>query len=248
VPAALGFAVTANEGSNQARSAERQRRAATIKSPGDPVTVTGGALSGHGTIDGPLVNEGGTVNPSDTGGVLEVLGSYEQGASGTLQVKIEGAVPGSGFGQLDVSEEATLAGALDVETGAFKPGGGPCYAVLPYSSHSGTFSSWSGIPGPPLYQSNGMYVAFGVCIATSQLPEGTRGKPYPSTHLLALDGKTPYHWKTVGALPKKLKLSKSGVLSGTPSTKIAAGTYSITVEVEDAAKKTAKVTLPLKLS
>jgi hypothetical protein len=87
-------------------------------------------------------------------------------------------------------------------------------------------------------------------VTTTSLPEGSRGTPY-SASLQAEGGSPPYKWKKLGALPKGLKLSKTGSITGTPSTKIAAGSYSISVQVTDSAKKgkhSASATLTLKLS
>jgi hypothetical protein len=55
----------------------------------------------------------------------------------------------------------------------------------------------------------------------------------------------------VGALPKGLKLSKTGVISGTPSTKLIPGSYSVTVKVTDSkknGKQTATGTVSLRIS
>jgi hypothetical protein len=87
-------------------------------------------------------------------------------------------------------------------------------------------------------------------VETTSLPNATRGQAY-SFQLVAAYGTTPYKWKKIGKLPKGLKLSKEGVLSGTPSTKLAAGSYEIVVEVKDSAKKlkhTASRTLMLQIS
>ena len=85
---------------------------------------------------------------------------------------------------------------------------------------------------------------------SSVLPHGTRGHFF-SYQLSAAGGLSPYKWKKLSALPKGLKLSSTGLLSGTPSTKIASGKYSISVRVTDATKKAHKVataTLTLNLS
>jgi hypothetical protein len=51
-------------------------------------------------------------------------------------------------------------------------------------------------------------------VATSTLPAAARKKPYRAT-LVASGGTGPYTWKrTKGSLPKGLKLSKSGTVSG----------------------------------
>ena len=84
---------------------------------------------------------------------------------------------------------------------------------------------------------------------SGQLPTGFRGEAY-SFQLRAAGGTAPYHWKKTSILPRGLKLSSSGVLSGTPSTKLAPGTYSFSVQVADHTKKvhqtaTQTFTLPL---
>lgn len=87
-------------------------------------------------------------------------------------------------------------------------------------------------------------------VETTALPEATRGVAY-STQLEASGGVTPYKWKKTAALPKGLKLSKTGVLSGTPSTKLLPGAYPIAVKVTDdgkQAKQTATTTLTLEIS
>ncbi len=67
----------------------------------------------------------------------------------------------------------------------------------------------------------------------------------------AVGGTEPYKWAKVGPLPKKLKLSKTGLLTGIPSTKLAPGNYPVTVKVTDHAKKpkhTATATFMLEIS
>jgi hypothetical protein len=106
-----------------------------------------------------------------------------------------------------------------------------------------TFTATNGI-GNPATQSFTLTVsaAVGFHVTTTTLPSATPGVAY-STTLQASGGTTPYAWKKVGTLPKGLKLSKTGVLSGTPSAKkVTAGNYSIQVKVSDAGKKTAKKT------
>jgi large repetitive protein len=70
---------------------------------------------------------------------------------------------------------------------------------------------------------------------TSPLPSATIGTPY-SQQLTATGGNAPLKWSKSGSLPKGLKLSKSGLLSGTPSSKAIPGTYSFSIKVTDASK------------
>jgi hypothetical protein len=77
-----------------------------------------------------------------------------------------------------------------------------------------------------------------VAVNPSPPPKGARGAPY-SFNFHASGGTPPYKWKKAPGtkLPKGLKLSSSGLLSGTPSTKkLAAGAYNISVQVHDSTK------------
>ncbi|MCW3018492.1 MAG: Ig family protein, partial [Solirubrobacterales bacterium] len=95
-----------------------------------------------------------------------------------------------------------------------------------------------------------LHCTAGLLIETESLPDATRGAAY-SVQLVAANGVAPYKWKKTAALPKGLKLSKSGLLSGTPKTKLAPGSYSVKVLVTDASKKpkhTGSRTLTLQIS
>jgi hypothetical protein len=84
-------------------------------------------------------------------------------------------------------------------------------------------------------------------VQTSSLPEAKLGEPY-EVALAAVGAAPPFKWKKAETLPKGLKLSKTGVLSGTLSAKhLTPGTYTVAVELTDAKKRTAKATLALKV-
>jgi hypothetical protein len=107
-----------------------------------------------------------------------------------------------------------------------------------YNSSTGAYSlTWtSEIVGGPFNGFTGQWVLAGTFssfyITTSSLPGATRGVSYGSQQLHAAGGATPYKWKRIsGALPKGLKLSGTGLISGTPKTKhVSAGTYHFTVQ------------------
>ena len=63
-------------------------------------------------------------------------------------------------------------------------------------------------------------------------PTATRGTPY-SFQLTASGLAVTPVWKKSGPLPRGLKLSLAGVISGTPSTKIAAGPYGVKVSLTE---------------
>lgn len=91
-----------------------------------------------------------------------------------------------------------------------------------------------------------LHCSTGLKVETTTLPKATRGARYETT-LVAYGGKEPYKWKKVGKLPKGLALSQAGVLSGTPSTKLAAGEYTIEVSVKESAKPKHAATRKLEL-
>jgi Putative Ig domain len=86
-------------------------------------------------------------------------------------------------------------------------------------------------------------------VKTRTLPDATRGSAY-HVELAACGGAQPYKWKKVGRLPKGLKLRKSGVMEGTPSSKLVAGAYQINVKVSDSEKpkQSTSATLGLNVS
>ena len=95
-------------------------------------------------------------------------------------------------------------------------------------------------------------VPYGPCVnlkvETAGLPAATPDVAYRAAPLAACGGVAPYKWKKTAALPKGLKLTKTGLLTGTPSKRLASGSYSIAVEVKDKTRKTASAILTLEIS
>jgi hypothetical protein len=112
------------------------------------VRVQGGTLRGVGSVDPALNVSGGKVAPGLSAGVLDVAGSYTQGAGGTLEVEIGGATPGTDHDQLDASDTASLGGTLDIKTpGGFTPSPGDSFTILICSAtdcRSGEFATVQG--------------------------------------------------------------------------------------------------------
>ncbi|HQU41211.1 MAG TPA: LamG domain-containing protein, partial [Pirellulales bacterium] len=105
------------------------------------VGIQGGSLIGTGTVQGNLTN---AANVSVSPGALAVTGSYTQTAAGALNVTIDGtqAATSPGYGQLQVTGAATLAGTLAAsEINSFPSAGGDTYQPLTAGSISGTFST-----------------------------------------------------------------------------------------------------------
>jgi len=83
-------------------------------------------------------------------------------------------------------------------------------------------------------------------ITTSSLPNGTVGVAYSQT-LAATGGMAPYTWALAsGTLPAGLRLSYSGVISGTPTT--AGGPTSITFQVTNNVGTSATISLSITIN
>ncbi|MDC0935543.1 PEP-CTERM sorting domain-containing protein, partial [Pirellulales bacterium] len=104
-----------------------------LTSPGGTLDVQAGQVSGVGKIGGNLNNNGATVAPGKSAGVLEVTGNYVQSAGGTLAIELGGLSLGDDdeFDVLDVSGNATLLGTLDISLiDSFAPAVNDTFDVL----------------------------------------------------------------------------------------------------------------------
>ncbi|MBV8516276.1 MAG: DUF11 domain-containing protein [Acidobacteria bacterium] len=104
------------------------------------LAMSGGSLTGSGTIDGDVDN-GGDVAPGDTGstGTINVTGSYTQQSGGTLTTKLASA---ASYDVLAVSGSATLDGTHDVTLiGGYEPANAQTFTVLTFASRSGDFAT-----------------------------------------------------------------------------------------------------------
>ena len=123
----------------------------TLEVLGGTITATtvqmfGGALMGRGQVAAAVTNPAGSVRPV---GVLDVGGSYVQGAGGTLAIAVTGLTAGADFGMVAASGPATLDGVLDVSfTGGFVPRTGDEFVVVTAPAVTGAFAQvvTSGVP------------------------------------------------------------------------------------------------------
>jgi outer membrane autotransporter protein len=120
--------------------------ASTASLTGDVDVESGATLSGYGTIDGNVDNQG-TVSAASGGGSLSITGNYTQSADATLRVGVgSNAVAtgslttDSGYGHLVVGGSATLAAGSSValvNTGTYGFAAGQRFVVIDASA-SGT--------------------------------------------------------------------------------------------------------------
>ncbi len=132
--------------------------------------------------------------------------------------------------------------------------------ICTLTAHVAQGTLYAAADGPP--QS---FSVTGFSVATSSLPSaslGTAYGPVSLTYVGAGQSTNPYtttvKWKRV-ILPKGLKLSSAGVLSGTPSSKLSAGQSSVTVQATETVttlngtkkvktKTTAQAAIPLTIT
>jgi hypothetical protein len=122
-------------------------------------SLTMDASGDTGTIAVPLVN-GGTVaaesgnltitSLTNTGTLnigtsrVTIQSAYSPAAGSVLDVAIDGTAAGTSYGQLVVDGTFSIAGTLDVTTGAaFTPTSGETFMIATYTAESGSFSTVS---------------------------------------------------------------------------------------------------------
>src|SRR4029453_15312250 len=108
------------------------------------VGLAGGVLTGEGTVEGDLANEG-RVAPGIGAGALVVTDDYVQQAAGVLEITLGGTKPGDEHAVLEVLGTSFLEGTLEVvlESG-YTPQLGDAFEVLRYGARFGTFDNHVG--------------------------------------------------------------------------------------------------------
>jgi hypothetical protein len=132
----------------------------TVTAPAGGLTLVNGTLRGVGTINGNLVNNGGTVAPGTSPGTLTISGNYTQSAGGTLAMELAGTTQGVNYDLLQVGGTATLDGTLHVSYVApYVGAGGDVYDIITYASRVGDFAtltlpnaSMTASPDPAFYR------------------------------------------------------------------------------------------------
>jgi len=121
----------------------------TLQSSGT-LSLNGGSLFGSGTINGALTSSG-TITPggsSTATGILTDKGAYTQNSAGALDISIGGTTAGTQYDQLNSTASAKLGGTLTTNLiNGFVPTVGQSFAIMNFSSETGTFASCDGRAG-----------------------------------------------------------------------------------------------------
>jgi hypothetical protein len=140
-----------------------------VTAPGGIVHVTGGTLSGSGTLVAN-VQSAGTIGPGASPGTLAVEGNLTLAPSSQVVAEIAGLVPGTQYDVISVSGVASLAGALSAMiVGGFEPLGSASFGVISAASRLGTFATFIGPPTPAGRTLNVRYGATTVTVAVAPL-------------------------------------------------------------------------------
>lgn len=124
------------------------------------VEVIGGTLrgaghikTGSGPIPGQVENRGGTVEPGNGVGTLEIAGRFASDSNGTLKIELGGLAAGTQYDQLLVDGGVALGGTLSISLvnlggGAFVPSAGDAFTIITATDGiSGAFDSLIGPAG-----------------------------------------------------------------------------------------------------
>jgi len=116
-----------------------------IATPGAQFNFTGGTLAAN-TINGSVLNQGGTLAPGASPGTTHIVGNYTQASAGALNIELGGLIAGTQYDVLNVDGTATLAGILNVSwydlgSGLFSASLGDTFTVLSATDINGQFDT-----------------------------------------------------------------------------------------------------------
>ncbi len=207
-----------------------------------PLQIGGGTLGGTGAVTGSVTNNG-AVSPGDSPGKLIIGGNYFQTTNGALNIELAGTVPGTSFDLLVVTNNASLAGTLNVTlTNGFYPATNALFTFLTAGTRSNTFANFN-------YPSNliGLQVDYATNSASVQvinvhpviaaIPDQNIPEVQPFTiTATATDADQPAQtlsWSLISG-PTNLTINpNTGVINWTPAQTQSPSTNPVTIAVTD---------------
>ncbi len=143
--------INLNAGVMDATSGITQTAGSIVLNGGDlsttagSVTLSGGSLSGSGTITGDVSNDGATVAPGASAGLLNIAGNYTQTSRGVLAMEIGGnGTAGTDYDALNVTGAVSLNGTLtETVINGFAAAAGDAFHIIDGSNITGDFSNKS---------------------------------------------------------------------------------------------------------
>jgi hypothetical protein len=120
-------------------------------------TVNGGILDGTGTVSAVTVNNGGTLKPGDSPGVLHVDGNLAMASGAVFTSELDGPIPGSSYDQLQVSGSVNLNGATLNLQPNFAASAGAAFIILVNNGPGAIAGTFAGLPEGAVFQAGGQY-------------------------------------------------------------------------------------------
>ncbi len=113
------------------------------------VNETTGLINAWGTLtdlDSSFTNNGTLSIDTGAAEYLEIIGTYSQSSTGSLNVELGGTSAGTTYDQLAVDGSASLAGTLAVSIiNGFSASNGNSFQVLTFASETGSFGTYTGL-------------------------------------------------------------------------------------------------------
>jgi len=119
-------------------------------------TVNGGLLKGTGTVSTVTMN-GGTLKPGDGPGVFHIQGDLTIASGAAFQSELNGPIPGSGYGQLQVNGSINLNGATLNLQPNFSASVGAAFLILVNQGTGPIAGTFSELPEGAVFQAGGQY-------------------------------------------------------------------------------------------
>ena len=150
---------------------------AGLNSNSGSFSLTNGA---NFTTAGDYSNSGSlTVGANST---LTVAGDFTQTSAGTFHEQIGGSAASNLFGKTAISGAANLAGTFDLGlVNQFTPVAGSTYPVMSFGSHSGNFSTFTGLPSGMTQTISDTGLTLGVPFAAPDLVPSSVTAPTTAT-------------------------------------------------------------------
>lgn len=130
-------------GESDLGDAEAESRCSTCSA----VVLNGGELTGSGTVEAGVANNGGTVSPGGDGGIgvlriADGASGYRQGPGGTLRVDVHGSAAGTTMDGLVVGGKAVFGGSLYLDSSGYGPPAGADHPIVTSFSGTGVFEGY----------------------------------------------------------------------------------------------------------
>jgi hypothetical protein len=163
-------------------------------------TVNGGLLGGTGSVSAVTMS-GGTLEPGDGLGVLQIQGDLSMAPGAVFEIELNGPIPGSGYGQVQVNGGVNLNGAtLNLQPG-FAATPGAAFLILVNDGTDAVVGTFAGLAEGAVFSAGGQ-------VFTISYRGGSGGNDVVVTRVNA----PPSHFTNIGFVsPNVVQLRGSGL-------------------------------------